>query len=204
MDSTDPYRNRIYYYGWPDDQYWRDRPGAGRRESGCHGADFAGAATRCVRDHHPDIVCRAGDNRVACHLLFRGLHDSDFRQPVLESCYCAGRGKIIRADRLVHRYCASRQLPHPGVVAEAFFLSADPQGPGCERKTHRRGARRCRCEKSEAEKERREFQQKNDEFDQQRRYVSRQALDEAAAERKRLIAAARNDADNLRTRGRKH
>jgi len=56
------------------------------------------------------------------------------------------------------------------------------------------------AKKLEAEKERSEFQQKNDEFDQQRATLLDKALDEARAERQRLIAAARNDADNLRTR----
>ena len=56
------------------------------------------------------------------------------------------------------------------------------------------------AKKREAELERSEFRQKNDEFDQQRATYLDKALDEARAERKRLIAAARNDADNLRTR----
>ena len=56
------------------------------------------------------------------------------------------------------------------------------------------------AKKREAELERSEFRQKNDEFDQQRATFLDKALDEAGAERKRLIAAARNDADNLRTR----
>jgi F-type H+-transporting ATPase subunit b len=56
------------------------------------------------------------------------------------------------------------------------------------------------AKKREAELERSEFRQKNDEFDQQRATFLDKALDEARAERKRLIAAARNDADTLRTR----
>ncbi|MEP6878343.1 MAG: F0F1 ATP synthase subunit B, partial [Nitrosospira sp.] len=56
------------------------------------------------------------------------------------------------------------------------------------------------AKKREAELERSEFRQKNDEFDQQRATFLDKALNEARAERKRLIAAARNDADTLRTR----
>lgn len=52
--------------------------------------------------------------------------------------------------------------------------------------------------KREAEKERDEFRQKNDEFEQQRSVLLSRASAEAHAERKRLIAAARTDADELR------
>jgi F-type H+-transporting ATPase subunit b len=52
--------------------------------------------------------------------------------------------------------------------------------------------------KREAEKERDEFRQKNDEFEQQRSVLLSRASEEAHAERQRLIAAARADADGLR------
>jgi F-type H+-transporting ATPase subunit b len=52
----------------------------------------------------------------------------------------------------------------------------------------------------EAEKERNEFRQKNDEFDRQRAMLLSNASDEARAERQRLIAAARKDADDLRAK----
>jgi F-type H+-transporting ATPase subunit b len=52
--------------------------------------------------------------------------------------------------------------------------------------------------KREAEKERDEFRQKNDEFEQQRSVLLHTASEEAHAERQRLIAAARTDADDLR------
>ena len=52
----------------------------------------------------------------------------------------------------------------------------------------------------EAEKERSTFQQKNDEFDQQRAMLLSRASEEAQAERHRLIAAARKDADDLRAK----
>jgi F-type H+-transporting ATPase subunit b len=54
--------------------------------------------------------------------------------------------------------------------------------------------------KSEAEDERRAFQQKNDELDQQRAELLRQALDEARAERERLISTAHQDALELRAK----
>jgi F-type H+-transporting ATPase subunit b len=54
----------------------------------------------------------------------------------------------------------------------------------------------------EAEKERSTFQQKNDEFDQQRAMLLSRASEEAQAERHRLIAAARKDADDLRAKRR--
>lgn len=50
----------------------------------------------------------------------------------------------------------------------------------------------------EAEKERDEFRQKNDEFEQQRSVLLHTASEEAHAERQGLIAAARMDADDLR------
>jgi F-type H+-transporting ATPase subunit b len=52
--------------------------------------------------------------------------------------------------------------------------------------------------KREAEKERDEFRQKNDEFERQRSVLLNRASEEAHAERQRLIAAARADADDLR------
>lgn len=54
--------------------------------------------------------------------------------------------------------------------------------------------------KSEAEDERRAFQKKNDELDQQRAELLRQALDEARTERQRLISAAHQDALELRAK----
>ncbi|MEO6430578.1 MAG: F0F1 ATP synthase subunit B [Nitrosospira sp.] len=53
------------------------------------------------------------------------------------------------------------------------------------------------AKKREAENERDEFQQKNDEFEQQRSVLLSRASAEAHAERQRLIAAARTDADEL-------
>jgi F-type H+-transporting ATPase subunit b len=54
--------------------------------------------------------------------------------------------------------------------------------------------------KSEAEDERRAFQQKNDELDQQRAELLRQALDEARGERERLVSTAHQDALELRAK----
>ncbi len=54
------------------------------------------------------------------------------------------------------------------------------------------------AKKREAENERDEFQQKNGEFEQQRLVLLSRASAEAHAERQRLIAAARTDADELR------
>jgi len=51
--------------------------------------------------------------------------------------------------------------------------------------------------KAEAAKERDEFQRKQTEFDQQRAALLKRATDEAAAERHRLLAAARQAADAL-------
>ncbi|PTR10669.1 ATP synthase F0 subcomplex B subunit [Nitrosospira sp. Nsp5] len=56
------------------------------------------------------------------------------------------------------------------------------------------------AKKTEAEKERNAFQHKHDEFEQQRAALLSKASAEARTERRRLIAAAREDADNLRTR----
>jgi F-type H+-transporting ATPase subunit b len=54
--------------------------------------------------------------------------------------------------------------------------------------------------KSEAENERCAFQRKNDELDQQRAELLHQALDEARAERERLVSAAHRDALELRAK----
>src|SRR5271170_4570447 len=51
--------------------------------------------------------------------------------------------------------------------------------------------------KAEAQKERDEFQHKNEEFDQQRAALLSKAIDEAKAERQRLLGEARQAADEL-------
>ncbi len=68
-------------------------PALGEGKAVATALSFAGAATRRLRDHYPDIVRRPGDNRIHSNILFRGFHDSDFRQSILESCYCRGAGK---------------------------------------------------------------------------------------------------------------
>jgi F-type H+-transporting ATPase subunit b len=54
------------------------------------------------------------------------------------------------------------------------------------------------AKKAEAQKERDEFQHKNEAFDQERVALLKKAADEANAERQRLLDAARKDADALR------
>ena len=125
---------------------------AGRRAGGRHGVELAGAAARRLRHHHPDPVRRPGDDRVHGHLLLRGLDDSHFRQPVLESRHRPSRGKVTHAHRLVHRRCASAQLPHPGVVAEALSLQAHPQRHRRAGEADRRGTRGRRREKGRSRK----------------------------------------------------
>ena len=56
------------------------------------------------------------------------------------------------------------------------------------------------AKKSEAQKERDEFQHKNAEFDQQRAALLSQATDEVNTERQRLLDAARQAADTLRAK----
>jgi F-type H+-transporting ATPase subunit b len=56
------------------------------------------------------------------------------------------------------------------------------------------------AKKSEAQRERDEFQNKNEEFDQQRAALWTKATDEAKAERLRLLEAARQAADALSTK----
>ena len=53
------------------------------------------------------------------------------------------------------------------------------------------------AKKAEAQKERDEFQHKNEEFDQQRAALLSKATDEAQAERQRLLDEARKAADGL-------
>src|SRR5450432_376915 len=53
------------------------------------------------------------------------------------------------------------------------------------------------AKKAEAKKERDDFQQKNEEFDQQRATLLSKAMDEAKADRGRLLDEARKAADAL-------
>lgn len=55
------------------------------------------------------------------------------------------------------------------------------------------------AKRTEAEKERSDFQNKNKAFDEQRSALLGKATDEAKAERERLLDGARKDADTLRT-----
>ena len=54
------------------------------------------------------------------------------------------------------------------------------------------------AKKAEAQKERDDFQHKNEAFDQERSALLKKATDEANAERQRLLDQARKDADALR------
>ena len=56
------------------------------------------------------------------------------------------------------------------------------------------------AKKAEAQKERDDFQHKNEAFDQERAALLRKATDEAKAERQRLLDEARKDADALRAK----
>ncbi len=56
------------------------------------------------------------------------------------------------------------------------------------------------AKRNEAQKERDDFQKKNREFDEQRAALLAKATEEAKAERERLMAEARKDADGLRAR----
>ena len=55
--------------------------------------------------------------------------------------------------------------------------------------------------KTEAKKERDEFQHKNEEFDQQRAALLGKAVDEAKTERQRLLDEARKESDGARAKG---
>ena len=56
------------------------------------------------------------------------------------------------------------------------------------------------AKKAEAQKERDDFQHKNEAFDQERAALLKKATDEAKAERQRLLDEARKDADALRAK----
>ncbi len=56
------------------------------------------------------------------------------------------------------------------------------------------------AKKAEAQKERDDFQHKNEEFEQQRGALLNKAADEATAERQRLLDEARKDSEGLRAR----
>jgi len=57
-----------------------------------------------------------------------------------------------------------------------------------------------KAKKAEAQKERDDFQHKNEAFDQERAALLKKATDEAKAERQRLLDAARKDAESLRAK----
>jgi hypothetical protein len=137
------------------DRFGMHDAGARRRARGLECAEFAGTATRRFRHDHPDLVCWTGDGRVHGHLLFRGLDDSHFRQPVLESRHRrsdkSGR-KVTHAHRLVHRRCASDQLSHSGVVDEALPLQTHPARHRCAGKANRCRTRRRRRDKGRSQK----------------------------------------------------
>src|SRR5271165_3207246 len=56
------------------------------------------------------------------------------------------------------------------------------------------------AKKTVAQKERDDFQHKNEAFDQERAALLKKAADEAEAERQRLLGEAKRDADALRTK----
>ncbi len=56
------------------------------------------------------------------------------------------------------------------------------------------------AKQADAQKERDDFQHKNESFDQERAALLKKAVDEANAERQKLLDEARKDADSLRTR----
>src|SRR5580698_7005160 len=56
------------------------------------------------------------------------------------------------------------------------------------------------AKKGESQKERDDFQHKNEVFDQERAVLLKKATDEAKAERQRLLDEARKDADALRAK----
>ena len=56
------------------------------------------------------------------------------------------------------------------------------------------------AKKAESQKEREDFQHKNEAFDQRRAALLKKATDEAHAERQRLLDEARKDADSLRAK----
>src|SRR5580692_2862485 len=56
------------------------------------------------------------------------------------------------------------------------------------------------AKKAEAQKDRDEFQHKNEEFDQQRAVLLTKATDEAKAQRQRLLDAARQESDGARSK----
>jgi F-type H+-transporting ATPase subunit c len=90
----------------------------------------------------------------------------------------AGR-KVTHANRLVHRRCAGAQLSHPGVVDEALSLQTHPPRHRCAGEADRQELADADAKKAEAQKERDEFQHKNEEFDQQRAALLSKATDEA-------------------------
>src|SRR5208282_1310716 len=93
-------------------------------------------ATALTSLAHTDPVRRSGDDRVTGHLLLRGLDDSHFCEPVLESRHRSDRREMSHAHRLVHRRGTGTELPHPGMAVEAFSLHAHPQRHRRPGKTH--------------------------------------------------------------------
>jgi len=92
----------------------------------------------------------------------------------------------------------STELPHPGVAVEALPLQAHLNAIDAREKRIASELADADAKKSEAQKERDDFQNKNKVFDEQRSALLRKAADEAKVERERLLDEAHKDADNLR------
>ncbi|VTR70079.1 hypothetical protein DESC_780267 [Desulfosarcina cetonica] len=107
----------------------RHRTGHRRRTRPGPGAQFHRSAAGRDQYHHPDPVRGHGHGGIDGHLLFRGDHDTDLRQSVLEVLSFNGR-RLNRADRRVHGRSADRQFSHPDLAAEPLSFQADPRRHG--------------------------------------------------------------------------
>ncbi len=142
-------------------------------------------------------VCRAGDDRIDCDLLLRGLDDPHFRQSVLEPCHRPNRGQVTHADRLVHRRAQALNFLILVGLLKRFLYKPILNAVDAREKLVATELSDARAKMTEAQKERDDFQHKNEVFDQQRAALFSKATDEAKAERQRLLDEARKAADAL-------
>ena len=104
---------------------------------------------------------------------------------------------MSHAHRLVYRRGTDTELPHPGVAVEALLYKPILNAIGAREKRIASELADADAKKSEAQKERDDFQGKNKAFDEQRGALLSKAADEAKVERERLLDEAHKDADSL-------
>ena len=105
---------------------------------------------------------------------------------------------MSHAHRLVHCRGAGTELPHPGVAVEAFSLQAHSAAIDAREKRIADELADADAKKTEAQRERDDFENKNKVLDQQRSALLAKAAEEAKAVGQHLLDDAHKDADSAR------